>query len=75
MTSLTYEHRFSIQRWVRRVAVWRYDSEIAEADTAEAVGVALLTLTADGEFEDAGVRVKAAVWDRRDDRYVGGNPW
>lgn len=71
-----YDHRFSIQAWHRLglvgLSTWKHEGEIAECDSAEAVGVALLTLTEDGEFH---LRRKAAVWDREEGVYVGGIPW
>jgi hypothetical protein len=67
--------RFGIQVWARdpeQRGRWTRESDLAECDSAEAVGVALVTLADDGEWCDDR---KAAVWDRRDCRYIGGPPW
>lgn len=66
-------HRFTIQAWKRGPGtIWIHEGTIAECDDPEAVGVALVTLTADGEFSNDR---KAAVWDRDKLVYVGGPPW
>lgn len=83
------EHRFAIQAWIPdarylgtmsgKPVGWKKQSDVAECDTAESVGCALLQLTEDGEFyQHDSIRHearKAAVWDRLERRYVGGPPW
>lgn len=69
------ELRFSIQAWELAPGAgrrWGYAGDVAECDTAEELGVALVTLAADGEWSDTR---RAGVWDRREDRYVTGGPW
>lgn len=65
--------RFEIQAWTRERGKGAYLGPIATCASAEAVGVALVTLTADGEC-DGGER-RLAVWDREREEYVGGPPW
>lgn len=66
--------RFVIQAWQRdrAVSTWKREGDVAECNVPEAVGVALVTLTDDGEWTDDR---KAAVWDREEGRYLGGPPW
>jgi len=64
--------RFEIQAWTRERGKGSYLGPVATCSSAEAVGVALVTLTADGECE--GDR-RLAVWDRESSAYVGGPPW
>jgi hypothetical protein len=68
------QDRYVIQAWERTHVSdrWTRGTDIAECAYASGVGVALETLTDDGEFHDLR---KAAVWDRAELRYLGGPPW
>lgn len=63
---------FKVQAWTRTPGGWEMECEICETYSKEGVGVALATLTEDGEFHDGR---KAAVWDAVNERYLGGPPW